>query len=168
MLWVEVGLNWIGQHLMNVSTGVRKTLNVCGSPMTLRWSSATSSQAEATLETELMDSPLAQHSEMVVTRTLLVLCRIPTIDISVCTSLTTTNHGTGTWLVLEGGLETPVSCVVNMGAFFHMNTQASKAAPGLETFGIGLTIVLRWMECAGLAGQAGGEKVLGHFLVRKI
>ena len=84
-----------------------------------------------------MDSLLEPHSEMAVTRTLPAPYHTLTTAISVCTSQTSTSHGTGPWQIQGGISKIPASCVKTMEDFYHMNTRASKEAPDWATYGTG-------------------------------
>ena len=77
-----------------------------------------------------MDSPLEQHSGMVVTRILPVPCPTHTTATSACTSLTSTNHGTEPYKMQGGVSRIPAGCVASMDDFCRMTTQDSRAVPG--------------------------------------
>ena len=84
-----------------------------------------------------MDSPLEPHSVMAVTRTLPAPYHTLTTAISVCTSQTSTSHGTGPYNNQGEPSKIPASCVETMEDFYRMNTQASKEAPDWATYGTG-------------------------------
>ena len=77
-----------------------------------------------------MDSPLEQHSGMVVTRIQPVLYPTHTMATSACTSLTSTSHVTEPYKMQGGVSRIPAGCVAIMEDFFRMTTQDSRAVPG--------------------------------------
>ena len=73
-----------------------------------------------------MDSPLEQHSGMVVTRILPVPCPTHTMATSACSSLTSTSQGTAPYKMQGGASRILTGCVASMEDIFRMITQDSR------------------------------------------